>query len=89
MSVRTSALRDQIACRKSCAGQCGGGRGTGIEPSISQNDLSQIVGLSREMINKQLQVWANNRWILLERRRITVLQPDALARIIAPESRSE
>jgi CRP/FNR family transcriptional regulator, cyclic AMP receptor protein len=53
--------------------------------SISQNDLSQIVGMSREMINKQLQVWANNRWILLERKRITVLRPDALAQIVADE----
>lgn len=53
--------------------------------SMSQNDLSQIVGLSREMINKQLQVWANNCWILLERKRITVLRPDALARLIADE----
>ncbi|MEA2881211.1 MAG: family transcriptional regulator, cyclic receptor protein [Bradyrhizobium sp.] len=53
--------------------------------SISQNDLSQIVGMSREMINKQLQVWANNHWILLERKRITVLRPDALARIVADE----
>lgn len=52
---------------------------------ISQNDLSQIVGMSREMINKQLQVWASNRWILLERKRITVLRPDALARIVAAE----
>lgn len=53
--------------------------------SISQNDLSQIVGMSREMINKQLQVWANNRWVLLERKCITVLRPDALAQIIAGE----
>jgi hypothetical protein len=34
------------------------------------------------MINKQLQVWANDRWILLERKRITLLRPDALARIV-------
>ena len=51
--------------------------------SISQGDLSQIVGMSREMINKQLQIWAKDRWIKLERRRITVLCPRSLARIIA------
>jgi hypothetical protein len=34
---------------------------------------------------KQLQVWANDRWILLERKRITVLRPEALARIVRDE----
>jgi CRP-like cAMP-binding protein len=53
------------------------------EITISQDDLSHIVGMSREMINKQLQVWAKDQWISLARKRITVLQPDALARIVA------
>jgi CRP-like cAMP-binding protein len=51
---------------------------------ISQHDLSQIVGMSREMINKQLQVWTKAHWIRLERRCITILRPDELARI-APD----
>lgn len=55
------------------------------EIKISQDDLSQIVGMSREMINKQLQVWAKDQWISLARRRIVVLRPDALARIVAEE----
>lgn len=59
--------------------------GTNGEIAISQDDLSQIVGMSREMINKQLQVWVKERQIKLARRRITVLQPDALARIVAEE----
>lgn len=49
--------------------------------TISQNELSQIVGLSREMTNKQLQVWAKQGWITLARRRIVVERPDDLARI--------
>jgi CRP/FNR family cyclic AMP-dependent transcriptional regulator len=52
------------------------------EITISQDDLSHIVGLSREMINKQLQVWAKDGWISLARKRITVLQPEALGRIV-------
>ena len=52
---------------------------------ISQSDLGQFVGLSREMINKQLQVWAKDNWIRLDRRKITVLQPDALARIVSED----
>lgn len=50
--------------------------------AISQSELSQIVGLSREMINKQLQVWAREGWITLARRRIVVERPDELARIV-------
>jgi CRP/FNR family cyclic AMP-dependent transcriptional regulator len=52
---------------------------------ISQSDLGQFVGLSREMINKQLRVWAKDGWIRLDRRRITVLKPSALERIVAEE----
>jgi CRP/FNR family cyclic AMP-dependent transcriptional regulator len=59
--------------------------GTDGEISISQDDLSQIVGLSREMINKQLQVWVKGRWIKLARKRITIIEPEALAGILAEE----
>ena len=55
------------------------------EVAMSQKDLSEIVGMSREMINKQLQIWVKNGWVSLERRRIIILQPDALARIVADE----
>jgi CRP/FNR family transcriptional regulator, cyclic AMP receptor protein len=48
---------------------------------ITQGQLSQIVGISREMINKQLQVWARENWVRLKWRRITILQPDALAQL--------
>jgi CRP-like cAMP-binding protein len=50
---------------------------------ISQGELSQIVGLSREMINRQLQVWVREGYLKLERRRLIILQPDALAEILA------
>jgi CRP-like cAMP-binding protein len=49
---------------------------------ISQSDLGQFVGLSREMINKQLQIWAKDDWIRLDRRKITVLNKGALERIV-------
>lgn len=50
--------------------------------AISQTELSQIVGFSREMTNKQLRLWAKEGWITLARRRIIVDRPDALARIV-------
>jgi|UniRef100_Q07HN5 CRP-like cAMP-binding protein len=49
---------------------------------ISQNELSQMVGLSREMINKQLQVWVREGYLKIERRRLIILQPQALADIL-------
>jgi CRP/FNR family transcriptional regulator, cyclic AMP receptor protein len=49
--------------------------------AITQGDLSPMVGLSREMINKQLGIWTREKWIRLERRRITVLRPDLLRQI--------
>jgi CRP-like cAMP-binding protein len=51
--------------------------------AISQGELSQIVGLSREMINKQLQVWVREGNIRLQRRRLIVIRPDILERIVA------
>lgn len=55
--------------------------GEGI--AISQGELSQIVGLSREMINKQLQVWVREGTVKLERRRLIVVRPETLARFVA------
>ena len=57
--------------------------GKGI--AISQADLSQMIGMSREMINKQLQAFVRDGFIEVERRRIVVLRPDALARISATD----
>lgn len=53
------------------------------ELAITQSDLSQIVGMSREMVNRQLQVWDRDGWISLGRRRIGVLKPDCLEQLLA------
>jgi CRP-like cAMP-binding protein len=54
---------------------------------MTQRELAQIVGLSREEINKQLRVWAKNGCLRLERRAIVVLQPETLADIFATQPR--
>jgi CRP-like cAMP-binding protein len=59
------------------------GNGNGI--AVSQTDLSQMIGMSREMINKQLQAWVRDGVIEVERRRIVVLRPDVLARSAAAD----
>jgi CRP/FNR family transcriptional regulator, cyclic AMP receptor protein len=47
--------------------------------SITQREISQMIGVSRESINKHLRSWAQANWVVLKRGTIMVLQPDALA----------
>src|SRR5229473_6805289 len=47
--------------------------------TITQREISQIIGRSRESTNKQLRVWAKRGWIRLERGGVSVLAPDKLA----------
>ena len=51
--------------------------------AITQRDISQIVGRSRESINKLLRAWARRGWIRLERGSVTVLNADKLLEIAA------
>jgi CRP/FNR family transcriptional regulator, cyclic AMP receptor protein len=48
---------------------------------ITQRELSQIIGRSRESTNKQLRIWQKRGWIRLERGGVTVLAPDKLTAI--------
>jgi CRP/FNR family cyclic AMP-dependent transcriptional regulator len=47
--------------------------------ALTQRHLSEIIGISRERTNKQLRIWQQQKWILLERAGITILAPDKLA----------
>jgi CRP-like cAMP-binding protein len=53
---------------------------TGIQ--ISQAELGQLMGTSRESINKHLQYWRGRGWITLGRGRVTIDQPDALQNLV-------
>ena len=48
---------------------------------ITQLELSQMVGMSRESINKQLRAWASRKWVRLERGGIVMLNKGALDEI--------
>jgi CRP/FNR family transcriptional regulator, cyclic AMP receptor protein len=48
---------------------------------VTQREISQMIGMSRESTNKQLRSWAQARWVRLERGGIVVLKPEALAEI--------
>src|ERR1700743_959911 len=49
--------------------------------SITQQEISEMVGMTRESINKQLRVWATRNWVRLEHGAIVVLDADSLRAI--------
>jgi CRP-like cAMP-binding protein len=51
--------------------------------AITQREISQIIGRSRESTNKQLRSWANRGLIRLERGVVMVLHRDKLAEVAA------
>jgi CRP/FNR family cyclic AMP-dependent transcriptional regulator len=55
--------------------------------NISQSELGQMMGVSRESINKCLRSWSDDKWISLNRSQITILQEDALQYMIEKEER--
>jgi CRP-like cAMP-binding protein len=46
--------------------------------AITQQEISEMVGMTRESINKQLRVWATRGWVRLEHGSIVVLQAEPL-----------
>jgi CRP-like cAMP-binding protein len=54
--------------------------------TITQREISQIIGRSRESTNKQLRIWVKQGWIRLERGAVTVLRRDKLAEVAAEGS---
>ncbi|HXE69691.1 MAG TPA: Crp/Fnr family transcriptional regulator [Hyphomicrobiaceae bacterium] len=49
---------------------------------VTQQEMSQMAGMSRESINKQLRSWAQVKWVRLERGGVVVLRPEALLSVI-------
>jgi CRP/FNR family transcriptional regulator, cyclic AMP receptor protein len=60
----------------------------GRKVTITQREIGQIIGMSRESTNKQLREWQQQNWVRLERGGITVLAPGELAEI-APSCDAE
>ncbi len=53
--------------------------------NLSQNELGQLTGSSREAVNKYLQEWRKAGWLELGRGRVTVLQPEMLRELARRE----
>jgi len=54
--------------------------------TITQREISQIVGRSRESTNKRLRAWQKSGWIRLQRGSVTVLKPEKLEDIVTASS---
>jgi len=63
-----------------------GSSGAVGKATITQREISQIVGKSRESTNKRLRAWARRGWIRLERGSVTVLKADKLEELAAAGS---
>jgi CRP-like cAMP-binding protein len=58
----------------------------GGKVTITQREISEIVGRSRESTNKRLRAWQKSGWIRLQRGSVTVLKPEELEHIVATSS---
>ena len=59
--------------------------GSGKKIALTQNELAQIVGASRESTNKQLREWEARKWIRLERGGLVLLARGSLAALAERE----
>src|ERR1700688_202024 len=50
--------------------------------AITQQEISEMVGMTRESINKQLRVWAARNWVRLEHGAIVVLNAEPLQELV-------
>jgi CRP-like cAMP-binding protein len=57
--------------------------------AITQQEISEMVGMTRESINKQLRAWAGRGWVRLEHGAIVVLDAEALRELAEAGSREE
>jgi CRP/FNR family cyclic AMP-dependent transcriptional regulator len=62
--------------------------GTNGKIGITQQEIGQISGMTREHANKHLRAWAKNDWVRLERGGIVVLAPKALAAVAGLDENS-
>ncbi len=54
-----------------------------IKLHITQHEISEMIGASRESTNKQLREWERRKWLRLERSCIVILAPEALKSLVS------
>jgi CRP/FNR family transcriptional regulator, cyclic AMP receptor protein len=55
---------------------------SGTKVSLSQEELAQFLGLSRQIVNQHLQTWRAAEWISLGRGSVTIDNPRALQKVV-------
>ncbi len=76
-------LTDRLAKLLVRLGEKGAAEAGPRKLAITQRELSQLTGTSRESINKQLRAWEKLKWLRLERGGIVILSPGAIEEIAA------
>jgi CRP-like cAMP-binding protein len=56
------------------------GDGVRVHHDLTQEELAQLVGASRETVNKALADFASRGWMRVDSRAVTILDADRLAR---------
>jgi CRP-like cAMP-binding protein len=64
----------------------GGGVASERRVAVTQKDLGNMIGMSRESTNRQLRLWAESKWVRLERGGISILSVEALERVAESDS---
>lgn len=57
--------------------------------AVTQQEISEMVGMTRESINKQLRAWAAREWVRLEHGAIVVLKPEPLQTLVEAGSSAD
>jgi CRP/FNR family cyclic AMP-dependent transcriptional regulator len=57
--------------------------------AVTQQEISEMVGMTRESINKQLRAWAARKWVRLEHGAIVVLDAGPLQALVEAGSEGE
>ncbi len=57
--------------------------------AVTQQEISEMVGMSRESINKQLRAWESRNWVRLEHGAIVVLDLASLQSLAEARSKSD
>ncbi|MFZ5733878.1 MAG: Crp/Fnr family transcriptional regulator [Pseudomonadota bacterium] len=56
--------------------------------AVTQREISEMVGATRESVNKELRRWSRQHWITIAQGKITVLDPDALEGLAQSQSKA-
>ncbi len=65
-------------------GEPGEGKTTRIEFPLSQQELANMAGVSREAVNKLLRAWQSEGLIAQDKHHVTILDPARLKRLVEP-----